>query len=287
LTAYAETSVQLGDSDWYEPDGNGGHASKQAFSVENFSKSGPHQDLITATLNRLGAGISNFPTCNNWLQGAGERQGISGANWIQALLANVLYAHATVYRDGSINYNNSAFSGTLIDNKPIPGIPSNVPLSFVVNDVGSFFQQVFISGKPLKVGEPEFPGGSSQAQNTIVLHEIGHQLTITGFQPDRDDQDAVNANDRLVNKYCQELVNGPTIKSLSPSSGQVGTQVTVRGNNFGVSQGTSTVTFNGVLASISSWGDSQIVATVPAGSATGSLVVTVAGQSASKKFTVN
>ena len=37
----------------------------------------------------------------------------------------------------------------------------------------------------------------------------------------------------------------PTISSLSPTSGPVGTSVTINGSNFGSTQGSSTVTFNG------------------------------------------
>ncbi len=40
----------------------------------------------------------------------------------------------------------------------------------------------------------------------------------------------------------------PSISSLSPTSGAVGTAVTITGTNFGATQGTSTVTFNGTAA---------------------------------------
>ncbi len=56
----------------------------------------------------------------------------------------------------------------------------------------------------------------------------------------------------------------PNVSSLSPYSGGVGTSVTINGTDFGATQGTSTVTFNGVpAASVTSWGNTQIVATVP------------------------
>src|SRR5580693_8589238 len=44
----------------------------------------------------------------------------------------------------------------------------------------------------------------------------------------------------------------PTITSLTPSSGGIGISVTIAGTNFGGMQGTSTVTFNGLVASVSS-----------------------------------
>ena len=70
----------------------------------------------------------------------------------------------------------------------------------------------------------------------------------------------------------------PTITSLSPTSGAVGASVTITGTNFGSTQGTSTVTFNGTTAAtITSWSATSIVAKVPAGATTGNVVVTVGG----------
>jgi endoglucanase len=55
----------------------------------------------------------------------------------------------------------------------------------------------------------------------------------------------------------------PAISALNPTSGAVGSSVTVSGSNFGASQGTSTVRFGTANASISSWSATQIVAMVP------------------------
>jgi hypothetical protein len=71
----------------------------------------------------------------------------------------------------------------------------------------------------------------------------------------------------------------PKITSISPSSGAVGTIVTIEGENFGTSRNTSTVTFNGVEAGdYISWNDSTILAKVPQ-TTTGNIVVTVDGKS--------
>ena len=69
----------------------------------------------------------------------------------------------------------------------------------------------------------------------------------------------------------------PSITSLTPSSGSVGTAVTIAGANFGATQGTSTVTFNGTGATPTSWSATSIVAPVPSGATTGNVVVTVGG----------
>jgi hypothetical protein len=79
----------------------------------------------------------------------------------------------------------------------------------------------------------------------------------------------------------------PSITNLSPTSGPVGTSVTITGTNFGATQGTSTVTFNGTAASPTSWGGTSIAVPVPSGATTGPVVVTVAGQASNGvNFTV-
>lgn len=66
----------------------------------------------------------------------------------------------------------------------------------------------------------------------------------------------------------------PGISSLSPGYGAVGSLVTITGTSFGTTQGTGTVTFNGVNATVSSWSNASVVAAVPAGATTGNVVVT-------------
>ena len=68
------------------------------------------------------------------------------------------------------------------------------------------------------------------------------------------------------------------ITSVTPTSGAVGTQITIAGTNFGATQGASTVTFNGAAATATSWNATSIDVTVPAGATTGPVVVTVGGQ---------
>jgi hypothetical protein len=69
----------------------------------------------------------------------------------------------------------------------------------------------------------------------------------------------------------------PNISTLTPNSGLVGTMVTIAGTSFGATQGTSTVTFNGIAATPSNWSDTSITASVPAGASTGNVIVMVSG----------
>ena len=84
------------------------------------------------------------------------------------------------------------------------------------------------------------------------------------------------------------VVAAPSITNLSPTSGAVGASVTIRGAHFGSTQGSGTVTFNGTTATtITSWGSDMIVATVPVGATTGSVVVHASGVSSNgAMFTV-
>ena len=75
----------------------------------------------------------------------------------------------------------------------------------------------------------------------------------------------------------------PGILKLSPLSGFPGTSVTITGVNFGATQGTSTVTFNGVAAAVTNWSATSITAIVPGGATTGGVIVTV-GTMASNGF---
>ena len=68
----------------------------------------------------------------------------------------------------------------------------------------------------------------------------------------------------------------PFVTGVSPELGGIGTSVTITGSNFGATQGTSTVSFNGAQAtSVTSWSSTQIAATVPSTAPPGSGPVTV------------
>src|SRR5260370_2218690 len=67
------------------------------------------------------------------------------------------------------------------------------------------------------------------------------------------------------------------IASLSPTSGVIGMSVTITGANFGATQGSSTVKFNGTTATPTNWSATSIVAPVPAGATTANVIVTVGG----------
>ena len=71
----------------------------------------------------------------------------------------------------------------------------------------------------------------------------------------------------------------PKIDGIDPGAAEVGTSVVISGSGFGASQGTSTVTFNGVDAGVvPAWSDTSITVPVPQGASSGPVVVTVGSE---------
>jgi hypothetical protein len=75
------------------------------------------------------------------------------------------------------------------------------------------------------------------------------------------------------------VIPTPSISSLTPAGGHANDPVTIAGANFGTTQGSSSVRFNGITAVATNWTNTSISASVPAGATSGPLVVTVSGVS--------
>ncbi|MBX2964146.1 MAG: gliding motility-associated C-terminal domain-containing protein [Cyclobacteriaceae bacterium] len=72
----------------------------------------------------------------------------------------------------------------------------------------------------------------------------------------------------------------PTITSFTPSSGPVGTTVTITGTNFSTTLADNTVRFNGTIATVTASTTASITTTVPPSATTGPITVMVAGNTA-------
>ena len=87
-----------------------------------------------------------------------------------------------------------------------------------------------------------------------------------------------------------ELVQGPAITNISPSTAKVGETVQIKGSNFGSSPGNSEIWFGAVKAlysDIVSWLDNQIDVKVPEGAETGDVNIMVDGEKSNDvNFTV-
>lgn len=80
----------------------------------------------------------------------------------------------------------------------------------------------------------------------------------------------------------------PTVTGMSPSSGLVGTVITITGTNFSSTPANNTVKFNGTLATVTAATATSLTVTVPTGATTGIVTVTTAGGTATStgSFTV-
>ena len=73
----------------------------------------------------------------------------------------------------------------------------------------------------------------------------------------------------------QSSAPAPAITAVSATTGSIGGQVTITGNNFGAAQGGSQVTLNGAPMTIVSWSNTSIVFAISAGATSGPLLVVV------------
>ncbi|MDY6795876.1 MAG: IPT/TIG domain-containing protein [Actinomycetota bacterium] len=67
----------------------------------------------------------------------------------------------------------------------------------------------------------------------------------------------------------------PNITSISPSSGEVGTEVTISGTGFGSDQGNGTVEIGSVTSAVSDWSDTKITVKIPSDLKAGKFEVVV------------
>ena len=114
--------------------------------------------------------------------------------------------------------------------------------------------------------------GLSNGTYTVTPSLAGYS-----YNPASQNTTVNGANVGGINFTANAVAVAPSITSLTPASGLVGSAVTIGGANFGATQGTSTVKFNGTAATATSWSATSIGVTVPAGATTGNVVVTVGG----------
>src|SRR2546429_15773 len=182
--------------------------------------------------------------------------------------------------------NNSAVSGDLPCSTPKDTTPptvsitspaANATLSGTANLTASASDNVAVASVQFKVdsattGAAVTAAPYTYALNTAALSNGNH--TLTAVATDTSGNTAASAG---VPVSVNNATPAPSIASLNPTSGLVGASVTIAGANFGATQGTSTVTFNGTAATPTSWSATSIVAPVPSGATTGNVVVTVGG----------
>jgi hypothetical protein len=116
------------------------------------------------------------------------------------------------------------------------------------------------------------PGGSTFILATVPAGALTGTVTVT-------------TGTNVLSTLASYKV-APTVTSFTPTSGPVGTKVTITGTGL---EQTTKVTFNNVSASFTVTSDTQITATVPTGATTGKIAVVTKGGTVmtATSFTVN
>ena len=183
-----------------------------------------------------------------------------------------------------------ATTGSVIVN--VGGNASN-GVSFVVTPhITSLSPASGLVGSKVTISGTTF--GSSQGSSTVMFNNATatcSSWTATSLSctvpTTTTGNVVVTVSGQASNGVSFTVVGNPTISSVSPTSGITGATVTITGANFGSSQGTSKVTFNGVACSVTSWSATSITCKVPSGATTGSVIVIVGGNASNGvSFTV-
>ena len=264
----------------------GGQAAFGITSIAPFSTNAPGT-AFSLTVNGNGFVSASTPTVY-WNGSPKATTFVNGTQLTASILATDVASGAAdqvTVRQGASTSN--ALVYTVLN--PVPGITSISPTTATAG----------ASGLTLTVNGSNFLTGATLVQfNTIPLP--ANAVTVTNLTTLTVQVPAANlatAQTVSVDTFNPQPGGGPdtnrtpptltitaaaapTITGLNPTSGTVGTSVTITGTNFGATQGTSTVTFNGTTAtptSSSNWSASSIVVPVPAGATNGNVVVTVGG----------
>ena len=177
----------------------------------------------------------------------------------------------------------------------VSGVASNGVSFTVVSapSISSLSPTSGVVGTPVTVTGTNF--GSTQGSSTVQFN--GTTGTATNWSATSiqvpvpsgatTGNVVVHASGVNSNGKSFTVTPSPTITSLSPASGAPGTPVTISGTNFGSTQGSSTVQFDGTVATATSWSAASITTTVPNGATSGNVVVTVSGAASNgMNFTV-
>lgn len=170
---------------------------------------------------------------------------------------------------GQILVNGSGLSGVTVNLSGTTAAGSSVSASAVTDASGNYSFAVLAGGTYTVT--PSLSGYTfSPASQTF--HSIAQNQTAAASSA----------------SPSQSSGNAPVISGLSLPSGPAEMGVVISGTNFGDSQGSSTVTFNGANLTVITWSDTSITVQIPAGTPTGSgtIAVTVSGQSGAATFEV-
>ena len=169
--------------------------------------------------------------------------------------------------------------------RPTPGAPRNFDVSshHVAPTITSFTPTSGPVGTSVAITGTNLCGATQVVFNTqpVITYSVTSETSITATVP----TGATTGPIRVTTPGFSQVSSAanftvaavPTITSFTPTSGQVGTSVTITGTNL---TGVTSVKFNGVTATFSTSTATSVTATVPTAATTGTISVTTAGGTA-------
>src|SRR6266480_4953748 len=241
--------------------------------------------------------VINPPTISSFTPSSGPvgtSVTISGTNFngATAVLFNSVSASFTVSSATAITATVPAgVSSGPISVTTSDGTASSAACFTVINPptISSFTPGSGPVGASVTINGTNFTGASAVLFNgTSASFTVGSATAITATVPAGATSGpiSVTTSDGTASSAASfTVINPPTISSFTPSSGPVGTSVTISGTNF---NGATAVLFNSVSASFTVSSATAITATVPAGVSSGPISVTTSDGTASSagSFTV-
>src|SRR5439155_13677201 len=213
-------------------------------------------------------------------------------SWNTTLSANGGHSLSAVAGDAAGNTATSAAVSVTVNNPVSDTTPPTVSITApaagsmvsgtitvsasATDDVRVVVVQFLVDGNP--IGPANTTAPYSVTWDTTTTSSGAHTLTAVA-------RDAAG-NTAISAPVSVTVASALRITNFTPTSGPVGTSVTISGTNF---TGATAVTFNGVSASFTVTSPTAIQATVPAGATTGPLSVTTPGGTVTSfnAFTVN
>jgi hypothetical protein len=213
-------------------------------------------------------GVQNMTVTHNTIQ-CEDGQGTMAIDGARQNTPGFVFINNMILR-GNFGVNSDVAEGTGSLTTYAPGY------TFAGNAIGGPQSGQFSTGYPTGNFYPTVADWKSAFTN-YTRDGVGGVFTIaTGHAYKNAGTDGLDIGANIAGVLAATATANPAavMTSLSPSSGAVGTAVTISGQGFGNIQGDRVVTFNGTVATATSWSETSVVVTVPTGATTGSVLVT-------------
>jgi RHS repeat-associated protein len=259
--------------------------------------SGSNSSAATATFDNVSVTIGTTP----FVTGVSPVFGNIGAT------VTVTGSHfGTTQGTSTCNFNGSAASSVTSwsDTQIVAVVPAGAstgPLSVTVNSIQSLANPIFAVVHPVinslvppaaqLYGQVVLNGsgfGANQVASTVSINGVSApvsswsdtSITVTIGTGISSGPVTVLEDGSVSNAVQFTLLEALSVTGISPTSGMVGSSVTITGTGFGPGQSDSVATFDGVPATVTNWTDTSITAVVPPGASTGPVTVEVANNTA-------